>query len=437
MTKYDQWQAWAPQIEAALIEHRGHATGGDFAHFLYNLDMEGRSLEWVLWDIGGRQGDEPSATQSPAPAPQPEPNQPPMPPGMTPLLRVEGKTFIDDTGKLFSWHGYSMFLAYRRFLAGDDLRPDLRRLRTHGVNVLRVFGPLPWAETPDYRQELFDTDRLGAFFALLQSEGFYCEFVPICYAFDLARQRELVHAVYVIASRFPNVFIEVANEPHVNKTDPVAIMAGLERFSVLSAYGLYGSYYAKPSSMPAALDYVTIHTQRDAAWHRKARHAQEVQHATGKPCISDEPAKITEPNFDYPGGKNDPARTPAEAVWHAAVCALWTPGSTLHTEEGKWGRVPTPGMLQFAVLSAVSEHVWARIGPEWQTGAYKGGHSSGSPVDGDGLKINGQDIWTYSSVHSNKALSVRCALSAPKAKPGWRVVDQWGPSDSLVRLERV
>lgn len=70
MTKYDQWQVWAPQIEAALLEHRGHATGGDFAHFLYNLDMEGRSLEWVLWDIAGRQGAEPGTTpQPPAPVP--------------------------------------------------------------------------------------------------------------------------------------------------------------------------------------------------------------------------------------------------------------------------------------------------------------------------------------------------------------------------------
>ena len=353
-------------------------------------------------------------------------------------LHIEGATFRDDTGALFQWRGYSWFLGYRRFLAGEDVTADLRQLRAMGFNLVRVFGPLDWPQTPDYNYAHFNPERLGEFFALTASEGFYCEFVIGCYRFgDVTAQRQFAQRVYDIARHHPNVLIEAVNEPSVGgKPDPVAMLAGVDRHGVLSAYGIHLPYYTQAQDELPTLDYCTIHTTRDSAWHRKARHAQELQHQLGKPTISDEPAKITEPDFDYPGGKNDPLHTPAEMVWHAAVCCLWTPGCTVHTEEGKWGRVPTVGMLQYTVLEAVQRDVWTRIGPEWQTGQYKGAHSSGSPVDGDGLQINGQDIWTYSSVHPTKALAVRCALSEPRAINGWRMAEAWGPSGSLVRLER-
>ena len=354
----------------------------------------------------------------------PKPVAPPA--GTVAPLHIEGEHFRLPDNTLFQWRGYSMFLAYRRFLAGEDLRPDLVVLRAHKVNLLRVFGPLPWVETPDYRAEGFPMDRLGAFFTFLASEGFYCEWVPICYEFDRARQRALVQHSYEIAKDYPNVLIEVANEPHVNHTDPVAILQVVERYAVLSAYGIYGPYNPSATHPVPTIDYCTIHTQRDAAWHRKARHAQELQHTIGKPCISDEPAKAIEDNFNYPGGK----RIPHEFVWHHAICSLWTNGSTLHTEEGKWGRAPREGMKQYEILQAVANDAWGKIGPEWQTGAYKGSHSSGSPVD------HIQDVWTYSSLHPNKALSVRCSVSAPQPINGWRVVDRWGAGGSLVELAR-
>ena len=354
----------------------------------------------------------------------PKPETPPAVP--TQPLHVEGEHFRLPDGSLFGWHGFSFFLGYRRFLAGDNLRPDLAVLRAHGVNLLRVFGPLPWVQTPDYRQEAFDFSHLSDFFAFLASEGFYCEWVPICYAFDLARQRAITQSSYHIAQGHPNVLIEVTNEPHVNDTNPIAILEGVDRHHVLSAYGIYWPYYTSVNDPLPTLDYCTIHTTRDAAWHRKARHAQELQHSIGKPCISDEPAKSIEDDFNYPGGK----RIPHEFVWHHAIASLWTNGSTLHTEEGKWGRVPSEGMKQYEVLRQVGADAWARIGPEWQTGEYKGSHSSGSPVD------HIPDIWTYSSLHPHRAIGVRCAVSAPQPINGWQEVSRWGAGGSLVELER-
>ncbi len=366
------------------------------------------------------------------------PDTEPIPePGLFPpeqgKLRIEDDTFKTEDNQLWQWRGYSWFLGFLRYCRGEDITSDLRWMRANGINLVRVFGPLPWNETADYRPASFTPERfaqLDAFFGVLEAHGLRCEYVPICMAFDLSQQRALVQQSYDVAARHWNVLIEVANEPHVNDTDPVAIMQGVDRRGVLSAYGLYGGYYKSPAVTEPTLDYVTIHVQRDSGWHRKARHAQELQHSTGKPCISDEPAKLTEPGFSYPGGKNDPVRTPAEAAWHFGICSLWTPGGTVHTEEGKWGRVPTAGMLQLTSLHAVRDHVWLKMPAEWQLGKYNGSHMSSSPVDFI------RDIWTYTSLHPDKALSIRCAFSAPQPTAGWVVVDRWGPNGSFVTLRR-
>lgn len=366
--------------------------------------------------------------------PQPEPGAYPFP-GETGRLRVEGQTFRREDGSLFQWRGFTWFLGFLRFCRGEDITPDLVWMRSLGVNIPRIFGPLPWAETPDYRVEHFDFWKLNDFLVLLKAYGLRSNW-SLCH-YPGPDWNTFLRRFYEIAANHPGVVVEAVNEPHVGeKPDPIAILKGVDRRGVLTAYGLYGKYYDSAPDLDPVLDFATIHVQRDSAWHRKARHAQEWQNSINKPVISDEPAKMTEPGFVYSGGKNDPNTTPAEMVWHGTVCSLWTPGFTLHTEEGKWGRVPQPGMLQHTVCEAVKSDVWTRIDASWQTGQYKGAHSSGSPVDGDGLKINGQDIWTYSSVHPNRSLSVRCAFSAPQPINGWREVNRWGAAGSIVQLER-
>jgi hypothetical protein len=357
-------------------------------------------------------------------------------PSVTPAtqLRIEGTRFYEhDT--LWQWRGFSLFLAYRRFLHGEPVAADLAVLRKFGFNLIRVFGPLPWKETPDYRHDNFNWGRLGEFFDRSADEGFYVEWVPVCSSYDISQQRLVTQISYDIAANHKNVLIEVANEPHVNKTNPVEILKGVNRYGVLSAYGNYVEALDGKPGWPPVLDYGTIHIPRDSAWHRRARIAQEVQHATGTPWISDEPAKITEPDFDYPGGKNDPQRTPAEMVWHAAVCALWTPGCTVHTEEGKWGRVPKPGSLQYTVLDAVQRDVWQKIDASVQLGEYNRGGNNDSPVDNAYVE-GSNEVWTYTSLKPKTAVSVRCGSPAPLPRNGWTVVDRWGKDGSLVTLAR-
>ena len=417
-TSYDQLingdNAYVKRIEAAYVQQHGHPPSiTDQAHNIWKLLREDATIEKVLRDIFG---------DNYAPAPPPPLGGAMFPPEAG-RLHIEGTTFRTESGELWQWRGFSWFLGFLRFCRGEDVTPDLRWLRANGFNIVRVFGPLPWAETPDYRAEAFQFDRLGDFFRLLATHGLRCEFVPGCYAFP--NFETFVQRCYDEARHW-NVLVEGVNEPNVgDKPDPLTL-DHVNRYDVLSAYGLYASYYRTPTVMPPALNYVTIHTTRDSAWHRKARHAQEVQHAIGKPCISDEPAKAIEENFSYPGGK----RNPDEFVWHHAICALWTPGSTLHTEEGKWGRIPTHDMLQMRVVEAVRDSVWGEIDARWQTGHYAGSHMSSSPVD------HIQDIWSYSSVHAGTALAVRCWRSRPTAVNGWRWTEAWGPADSIIKLER-
>ena len=355
-------------------------------------------------------------------------------------LHIDGEHFYTENGELWQWRGFSCFLLFLRFCRGEDITPDLRWFRAQGVNIVRVFGPLPWKETPDYRYEHFNWDKLPEFFRLLETWGLRCNWSLFHYVPDIdypnAYLQSFAQAWFDIAQDFPLVVAEGVNEPHVGtKPDPIDALRGVDRHGVLTSYGYYKEAMDGQPGWPPTLDFGTGHWPRTDAWARKARISQEAQHGTGKPWISDEPAKITEPGFQYPGGKNDPLTTPHEAVWHAAICQLWTAGFTLHTEEGKWGRAPQPGMLQQTVADAVRDQVWLKINPLWQMGDYSGSHMGNSPVD-DADTPDGDPIWTYSSAHDHKALSVRCYLSEPQAINGWRSVERWGPSYSIVRLER-
>ena len=375
------------------------------------------------------------------------PSPPPPPPDELSRLHIEGKTFRTADNHLWQWRGFSLFLAYRRMLAGEDLRTDLRKLRTWGVNIIRVFGPLPWAELGgNYDHTTFSTSRLDEFFQLVGEEGLRVEFVPFCYTFgNTQSRREFAQQCFTVMDEHWNVVAEMVNEPAVgDKPDPIDVLVGVDRKRVLTAYG----YYPRendPFSGVQVLDFATTHTVRDSAWFRKARHGQELQVNKGVPVVNDEPAKAIEPGnpgdptnaphpgFGYTGGKTNPD----EFVWYGGVTALWQPGHTLHTEEGKWGCIPVPETRQWDITEAVSANVWAKIPAPVQVGRYTGAHLSSCPVDGKDLQINGRDIWTYASLHDTNAVGVRCAVSAPQPKPGWVEVERWGPGGSVVSVRRL
>jgi hypothetical protein len=362
-------------------------------------------------------------------------------------LYIDGTRFKRaDDESLFQWRGISAFLLFRDYCRGESIQPRLRWYRQMGFNMLRVFGPLPWKETPDYRVENFRYDLLPAFFAEVESFGLRINWSLCHYTHE--GNWAYVQQWYDIASQFECCVAEAVNEPHNDggeptaanptdrrKPDPIELLDGINRCGILTSYGYYDKMLdGKPGTDPV-LDFGTVHTPKDdGSWHRKAKIVWDCQEATGKPWVSDEPAKIVEPGFNYPGSKDDPATTPREMCWHGGVCYLWTPGFTYHCEEGKWGRVPGPGMLQYTVAKAIRDNLFLKIDGEWQTGEYNHSGNGDSPVD-DVDEKDGDPIWTYTSLHPNTALSVRCGDVPIKAKNGWRIADSW-LNGTIARLER-
>lgn len=378
--------------------------------------------------------------------------------------RIErrGRFFYDSQGQIWGYRAKSMFLLFLRYCRGEDITPDLCWLRAFGFNVARVFGPLPWKETPDYRVESFQFNKLPGFFALLEAYGLRCNWSLAHYVPTFADEDEeedwiaavlkpYVQRWFDIAQDFWSpTFAEAVNEPHVGseKPDPGDLLRDIDRHGIVTSFGLYGEYYDNSTeTLPKCLDFGEIHTQRDSAWVRKARHGQELQQMLGykNPWVLGEPAKAIEigsaadhppttavyPGFNYPGGKTNPD----DFARHHAVGHLWLPGSCVHDEHGKFGTVPPVGSQQYRCAEAVRDHVWLKLGPDVQTGDYNRGGNSDSPVDNVYTEAN--QMWTYSSLHADtgKAWSVRCGSIPLKAINGWRIVETW-LGGTIARLER-
>lgn len=349
-------------------------------------------------------------------------------------LFVQGTKFVNEFGELFQWRGYSWFLGFHRYCQGQDITPDLKWMVKMGINIPRLFGPLPWVELNNsYTYQTFDFQKLDSFLTLLESYGLRSNWSLTHYVGN--GMHEYVSRFFEVASGHWSVLAEFTNEPHngQEKPDPIRYFSNINRRGILTSYGYYPN--DRDPRIQPVLDFSGVHTPRDSHWARKARDVEFVQNATGKPAVGDEPAKIAEPGFHGSGVKNDPTTTPREAAWHFGVLHLWTPGGTVHTQHGRNGLVPEPGTLTHTAVEAVRDNVWKRIAAPVQQGKYTGSHFGTSPVD-NAFTPDGDPIWTYSSMHPNKAWSVRCYPSAPVAQNGWRIVDRWGPAGSFVQLER-
>lgn len=348
-------------------------------------------------------------------------------------LHVVGDQMFDEQNRLFQWRGYSWFLGFLRFCDGEDITPDLKWFRKMGINIVRIFGPLPWVELGGrYDYSNFNFVKLDQFLSLLSDYGIRVNFC-VAPGEPSSLLQAYANEFYDVASFHWNIVTELVNEPtHGLKPDPIRDFRNVNRRGVLSAYG----YYPEDSnpSLPPVLDFATMHTSRDSQWHRKARDCQWWQGQIGRPVIDDEPAKIAEPYFSGAGVKNKP-ETPQEAAWHFGVAHLWTPGGTVHTQHGRNGLVPAVDTLTHTAIEFVRDNVWKKFPADVQRGDYRGSHFSSSPVDGTQAP-NGDPVWTYSSVQEHDAWAVRCYPSAPNAKNGWEIVDRWGPSGEFVRLHK-
>jgi hypothetical protein len=396
-----------------------------------------------------------SSAPSPEASSQPAPVEParasvPQPP-FTPesgRLHVDSRQFYDAANNVWRWRGASQFLLFARYLNGEDISPQLDWLVDRGFNVLRVFGEVPAGFRSDeygitnYERPFARADfdmKLRAFFQLLADRGLRCEYTVLTYADSTDIMRAHVQRVYDIAALQWNVFVEVANEPENNQIDPVAVMQGVNRRGVLSAYGLdpaRGSREAWKSIR--MLDYGTTHDlQRDlehSAYNTK--DAMDMQNAFGVPFVNDEPIGAIDPGHPH-FAQNGPetwghvggggARTVNRDLFisAAAIAYMYSAGYTFHFQDGLEGRVPAPSEAVQDGIAAVLRDIARFLPNETQLG---------SPVE----PSVGADR-AYGVALGDRAWAVVVPKPAstwvPAPVNGWRL-DAVGPVPYLLRLAK-
>ena len=390
-----------------------------------------------------------------------QPSRPPRPfPPEQGRLRVEGRRFYDADNRVWRWRGATQFLLFARYLNGEDISPQLDWLVDRGFNVLRIFGEVPSGFRADrvgitnYERPFERPDfeaKLHAFFKVLEEHGLRCEYTVLTYWDASNVMRAHVQRVFDIAASHWNVMVEVANEPEYNQIDAVAVMQGVDRRGVLSAYGLDPARAGHETRIPV-LDYGTTHDlQRDLEHSPyNTKDAMEMQNALGVPFVNDEPIGAIDPGNPWfkqngPelwGGINGGgARTVNRDLFisAAAIAYMYSAGYTFHFQRGLEGRVPTPSeAVQDGVATALRE-VAKFLTNDFQSGtlvepgagdfglAWKSDPHAESRVDRAYGIVVGRHQW------------VVVPMPAPGWSPapinGWRI-DAVGPVPYLLRLAK-
>ena len=359
-------------------------------------------------------------------------------------LRVEGRRFYDADNQVWRWRGATQFLLFARYLNGEDISPQLDWLVDRGFNVLRVFGEVPSGfgadrvgitnyerpfERPDFEA------KLHAFFKVLEERGLRCEYTVLTYWDAMDVMRAHVQRVFDIAASHWNVMVEVANEPEHNRIDAVAVMQGVDRRGVLSAYGLDPARAGRDARIPV-LDYGTTHDlQRDLEHSPyNTKDAMDMQNALGVPFVNDEPIGAIDPGNPWfkrngPemwGGINGGgARTVNRDLFisAAAIAYMYSAGYTFHFQRGLDGRVPTPSEAVQDGIAAVLRDVAKFLPNDTQLG---------TPIE----PSVGADR-AYGVALGDRAWAVVVPKPAPTWVPapvnGWRL-DAVGPVPYILRL---
>jgi hypothetical protein len=382
----------------------------------------------------------------------------------------------NSAGAIVQWRGYSAFLLFARYLAGEDISPVLRA--AGDFNVLRVFGEANSSFNPqqygvsDYAapggRPDFET-KLDAFFDLSASYGFHVEYSVLTFATDTATMRAKLQRVYDIAARHPNVILQGANEAEANGIDIVQVYQGVDRHGVLSDYGLDPERHCAAEGVAGdaawttcerrevrVLDFGTTHDlARDFERSpRLPKEALDWQNIFGAPFVSDEPIGFIDPgtpHFHQTGA--DP--TGAALYGHdggggvrttncdivesaAAVAALYTPGYTFHSQAGLEGRWPSAKEPLTAACAKRLGDLWeflqasAQIGRDTRPGL-DGYPLAWTPGDTDSLIGH-----AYASMQDTVGYAVVPMLRPGvqlKAVNGWHI-DAVGPVPYVVRVAR-
>jgi hypothetical protein len=356
-------------------------------------------------------------------------------------LEIQDGHFYAADDRIWDWRGATMFMLFARFRRGEVITPQIRWMQRVGVNVARVFvagvdwRPEWYGDFDDFKRPWDDPayeEQLAAFFDLLAAEGLRVEATVCTYAIDSATWRRVLQRVYDVARDRWNLMCEGVNEPWVGHGDPVTIYAGVNRYGVLSAYGIQPEGNAHDSYEPCpVLDYCTPHLPRDQKFAHNPKDMLNMRQVLRVPIVDDEPLGIADFSRPAPGARTNDL----EAVRsHFATSRLFG-GATIHFEAGLAGLAPPEDSITHAIAMAIGD-VWAAIPPMAMYGTYAAPHLHNFPIEWE----NNRDSLVnhaYATIVGHKAWAVNCLPRAgwqAIAKPGWRVV--WD-NGLICELERI
>ena len=349
-------------------------------------------------------------------------------------LRVDGKTFRNESGALWMWRGCTDFMIFARFLNGEDIDGLLAERVQVGCRLLRVLGMAHYIPAdlnrPDFTPSAFGErywSGLSAFAERLAGRGLRFEFVVFADAQLLMPRVEdqrahLARVASTLASKW-NVVGELANEWPKNGVDPGRFEkpAGLPWSR--------GSALGEQHPFVPTWDWVSHHGKRSDGWYADET-AREIRDAVGVPVIQDEPIGAAE--TAAPGRRDN---VPDRFKWAGALWAF-TGGATFHSEAGVVSE--SYGRIQKA--SAVAFFAGLRVIPaDAQTWRAVDGSQPGTPL----AHLNPPDPSGAAHTACRIGPSIAWCVVAnpgqrwqPAARNGWRVAAQAGPRGEIVRLER-
>lgn len=357
-------------------------------------------------------------------------------------LRTQGIGFLREDGSAFSYRGFTGFRLYEQWLIGKvGITPTVENwvscggqcLPGRGPNVIRVLGMVDsfahlWPqENPEYYSQLrpfadyvWNTWHVRIEFVVFADSQII---MP-----DANAQQIHLKRVQAELAGHPAILFEIANEPFKNITGGAARAFELgQSIKGLGNLVASGSYEALDESQ---LDYVVVHTPRDAEWPRKSKDLYDFRVVQGKPVVGDEPMGGAE--AERPGSRST---NEDDFAQYAASSVLFAAGATYHGDAG----------INFQHLGPVETRLAAAfyqglmfMPPIAQFGAYNRGTDSG------GCQWIGEPFVEHSDSSALRTFATALgqdgyvvqfrSLLQPVACSGWTVVEV--PRPGLVHLKR-
>lgn len=378
------------------------------------------------------------------------PPPPPPPPGLLIALKVNGLGFEED-GHPWVYRGFTDFLLYQRFLAGENLDAILRERVDVGANIVRVLGMVT-SFSHFHPQEHGDYyDRLRPFADTLASYGLRLEFVVFADAQvimpSLGDEQAHVDRVVDRLAGATNVLIEVANEPFKNIPGGGAAAEALARRvqgrGLLVATGNYDFNTVGDHFELFAADYVTFHPERKPEWPRTSKDSQDLRDGFSglppnnwvgfhKPVVSDEPMGAAEVGS---GSRSD---QPDDFAYFAAESALAGAGGTFHSDAGIRSE-PLGPVQRLSAVAFFAAQRWVPTSAQFWP--YQRGDAFGGPGVGN-MPLEHTDALALRTFCKGNGSEEWCDVIRPAAgwtatpRDGWRILDQSGPRGALVHLGR-